>query len=217
VVANSIELPRLPYRRRMTLAPRILSNRNLEPMYNVGLILQAFARIQRRYPTAQLTVAGDGSQRGALERLAHDLALMNVTFVGRIDPRAMPQLYDAADLYLNASNIDNAPLSILEAFACGVPVVSTRAGGIPFIVQDGTTGRLVPCNDADALATAALELLDLPEQALRLADQARAECVTQYAWDRVVDRWCRTYADLDRAASNRADRVIDVRSSFPGE
>src|SRR5882672_2970402 len=134
-IANIVDFDRFRFRARPSLRPVFLSNRHLEDLYNVACVLRAFALIQRTYPEARLVVAGDGSQRPALLCLAAELGLRNYEFVGRLAPDRMPSLLDAADVYLNAPNIDNMPGSILEAFASGLPVVTTDAGGIPDIVQ----------------------------------------------------------------------------------
>ena len=88
-IVNFVEVARIPYRRRTALAPRFLANRNLEPLYNVPVVLRAFALVQTEYPAAELVVAGFGSQRGMLESLARELGLRNVTFVGRVPPDEM--------------------------------------------------------------------------------------------------------------------------------
>jgi len=99
--------------------------------------LRALALIQKRWPDALLTVAGDGPQREQLRQLARDISLRNVRFVGRVPPEHMPALYDEHDVWLNGSDVDNMPTSILEAYACGLTVASINPGGIPYIVEDG--------------------------------------------------------------------------------
>lgn len=192
-VPNFVDLERIPYRKRERLEPRFLANRNFQAHYNVGCVLRAFARIQAQVPDARLTVAGDGPQRAELHALATSLGLRNVEFVGPVPPQAMGALYDAADVYLNAPNIDNMPNSIVEAFAAGLPVVTTRAGGIPYIVDHEKTGLLVDCNDDDALAAAALRLLRDSRLASCLTDRARAEVMSKYTWAAVHRDWRRVY------------------------
>ena len=197
VVGNIVDLQQFAFRERKSLRPIFLSNRNLEVHYNVACVLRAFARIQRRRPEARLIVAGDGSQRGALLRLASELGLHNVEFVGRVTPARMPALYDTADVYLNAPDVDNMPASILEAFASGLPVVTTDAGGIPHIVRHDDTGLMVPRGDHEALAAAALRLLDDPVGAYRMTCRAREEC-RRYAPEVVAADWVRLYQGLMR-------------------
>ncbi|WP_373071431.1 glycosyltransferase family 4 protein [Gemmatimonas sp.] len=195
-ISNSVPIEMLPYRRRKRLLPRFLSNRNLEPLYNVACTVRAFALVQRKFPDASLVIAGDGRERVALELLVSELQLSNVTFMGRVPPNGMGAHYEQADIYFNSPNIDNMPLSILEAFACGLPVVSSNAGGIPFLVTSGTNGVLVERNDHEAMAAAALHLLDEPAVALSLADAARAECESKYTWPHVQRAWESLYLSL---------------------
>ena len=199
---------RFKFRERETLRPIFLSNRNLDPLYNVACILRAFARIQQKFPDAKLTIAGHGSQRRELESLARRLKLRNVDFRGHVPPEKMCELYDEADIFLNSSNIDNMPGSILESFACGTPVVSTNAGGIRWIVSHGKTGLLVPKNDDEAMASLAIQLLETPELAQQLARNAYQECPA-YKWEAVREKWLTAYQRLaGREAS--ADTRVDA-------
>ncbi len=204
-VFNFIETERITHRARATLQPRFLSNRNLEKLYNVACTIRAFARIQALVPEAALVIAGDGSERAALERLVAELGLRQVQFVGRVAPDAMPALYNAADVYLNSPDIDNMPSSILEAYAAGLPVVTTDAGGIPYLVRHDATGLMVPTGDAAALAEQALRLLRDPALVERLTQRARQECLALYVWPAVRDAWLQLYARAqDAAAPGRA-------------
>ena len=198
-IFNFVDVEDIPYRRRTKLRPRFLTNRNLEPLYNVACSLRAFARIQREYADAELTVAGFGSQRAMLESLARELGLRNTTFVGRVPSSEMAAQYDKADIFLNASDIDNMPLSILDSFAAGVPVVTTNAGGIPYVVRNGETGFLVEREDCDGLADAALRLLRDDALATRIGDAARHQCLTRYTWPVVSHAWEDLYLSLARS------------------
>ncbi|HEY0376143.1 MAG TPA: glycosyltransferase family 4 protein [Pyrinomonadaceae bacterium] len=210
-VFNHVETERFSFRERKPLRPVFLSNRNLEPLYNVGCVLRAFALVQRRYTDARLTVAGDGSQREELEKLARALGLRHTKFLGLVAPEEMPRLYDEADVYLNGSEVDNMPLSILEAFAAGLPVVTTGAGGIPHVVTDGETGLVVPVGDDEALAQSAVRLLGDEGLATGIANRARAEC-RRYSWPAVRGEWLSVYEELahERAAASAANEPAPV-------
>lgn len=198
-ILNIIETDLFRFRERVPLRPVFLSNRNLEAHYGVDRVLRAFAIIQRCFPEARLTVAGDGSQRRALESLARDLDLRNLDFVGQVDHDKVFASYDAADIYLNGSEIDNQPLSLLEAFACGLPVVTTNAGGIPDIVTHDRNGLMVQRGDPEALAAAAIRLLQDQTSAKRIARQALEEC-GKYSWEAVRDEWLTLYDQMSPAA-----------------
>lgn len=208
VVENFVEVDRLPYRRRVELPPRFLANRNFEAHYDVATVLRAFARIQSVAPEASLTVVGDGPLREELHALAASLQLRHTTFTGSVPPERMPQLYDEASLYLNSPVIDNMPNSVIEAFACGLPVVTSNAGGIPYIVRDGENGRMVEAGDHEALAAAALDLLRDPPAALALSDAARAECLERYTWPAVRERWLALYGAPAAAAAPTTQAVV---------
>jgi len=194
-ICNIIDTSWFHFRQRTPLRPMFLSNRNLESHYGVDKVLRAFAIIQQDFPEASLTIAGDGRQRRSLEQLAENLSLRNTTFLGQIDPTAIAQLYDGADIYLNGSEIDNQPLSILEAFACGLPIVTTAAGGIPDIVTDGKTGFVVPCGDYQLIAERAIRLLTNPQLAKQIAELAYDEC-KRYSWQTTRGAWMRAYGEL---------------------
>ncbi|MFN0111081.1 MAG: glycosyltransferase family 4 protein [Blastocatellia bacterium] len=176
VISNTINLEQFTFRERKPLQPVFLSNRLHEPLYNVACIVRAFALVQRRYPEARLIVAGDGILRTELEALVADLGLNAVEFVGRVGFDQMPGLYNRADIYLNAPNLDNMPSSILESYSVGMPVVTTDAGGIPFIVTHEETGLLVELNDHVGMATAAMRLLEDPSLSEKIVYQALKEC-----------------------------------------
>ena len=198
VIFNLIDLDQFEFRQRTNLRPLFLSNRNLEAHYGVDCILRAFAHIQKHIPDAVLTVVGDGSQRNALENLANELHLQpHATFTGRVEHAEITRQYSASDIYLNASKIDNQPLSILEAFACGLPVVTTDAGGIPDIVTDENTGFLVPVGDHEALASRALKLLEDDSIATKMTELARLEC-TRHTWPVVGPQWLDLYHSVTK-------------------
>jgi glycosyltransferase involved in cell wall biosynthesis len=211
-VRNTVDVTRFSYRERRGLQPVLLSNRNLEPHYNVECILRAFALVRQRVPEAQLIVAGDGSQRRKLRELAASLALSNVEFTGAVDPDDMPSLYDRAGIFVNASEIDNQPLSIIEAFAAGLPVVTTDAGGIPDMVADGVTGLIVRRGDHRGLAEQVIRLLSDNSLASRLATSAREES-NKYTWEAVRRDWLNLYSELACREIKQAARIERAESS----
>lgn len=184
-VPNTLELERYCYRPRRQLQPHLLVARHLEPVYNAACAIRVFARVAAQHPRAQLTVAGDGSERAGLEALCAALGLgQRVRFVGNVDLAAMLELYRSADVLLNTSRVDNQPVSILEAFAAGLPVVSTRVGGIPHMVSEGEDALLAADDDDEALARHVLALVDQPALCERLAE-AGWRRVQRHSWQNV--------------------------------
>jgi len=201
-IFNFVQTDRFRFRERRPLRPIFLSNRNFEPLYNVACVLRAFALIQKDFPEACLTLVGDGSQRAELENLAQELRLRNTQFIGIVAPEKMPELYDAADIYLNGSDIDNMPGSIIESYASGLPVVTTDAGGIPYILTDQDTGLMVPRGDHQAMAACAIRLLEDQALAFAIIGRARAEC-QKYSWPAVRGEWLKLYHEVWSARGAR--------------
>jgi glycosyltransferase involved in cell wall biosynthesis len=143
IVPNIADFDQFKFRQRKPIRPKLLVTRSLEEIYNVGCVIRAFNKVHDYFPESSLGIVGDGSQRQALEKLVADLDLIDdVIFYGRIEHSKIQDYYDQYDIFLNASNADNLPGVILEAFASGLPVISTRAGGIPYMVEEGVTGLL---------------------------------------------------------------------------
>ena len=195
VIPNVVDLSRFRYRERGAPEPRLVSTRNLEPYYRVDNTLEAFALLRARYPEATLTLAGFGSGERQLRGLAASLGMGGIRFVGRVEPTAMPGVLDTADIFVNSSVVDNQPVSVLEAFASGLPVVSTGTGDIAAMVRDGETGLIVPPDDPTAIVKAVISLLDDPERAARIGRQAATE-VEKYTWARVKALWASVYWGL---------------------
>ncbi|MCA1557111.1 MAG: glycosyltransferase family 4 protein, partial [Acidobacteria bacterium] len=214
-IFNIVETERFRFRERAPLRPIFFSNRNFEQLYNVECTLRAFHLVQQRYADARMVVAGDGHMRSQLEALARELRLRNVEFIGRVEPARMPELYDAADIYLNSPDIDNMPGSIIEAYACGIPVVTTNAGGIPYIVKDGETGLMVERNDHEAMARAAIRLLEEDGLATKIARRAHEEC-RKYSWASVRDEWLGLYTELAARAAGKTSRTTSLLQSKIG-
>jgi L-malate glycosyltransferase len=196
-VPNTIDLDRFPFRTRSGRATRLLSTRNFEDNYNVACTLRAFRLVQHRCPSASLTLVGGGAHESRLRTLASELNLRNVTFAGRLPPDAIAEVCAAHDLFVQSPDVDNMPLSVLEAFASGLPVVSTRAGGVPSILEHGVHGLLAPVGDHTALADHVLTLMARPSLAARLAAAARASCEA-YTWGSVRPQWLRVYRSVVR-------------------
>lgn len=191
-IANVIDDRAIRYRLRRLAEPRILVPRALEPLYNVGCAIRAFALVQKQFPHAQLTILGDGSQRKQLEQQVRDLHLRDVHFAGRVERSQIGDYYDRHDILLNTTTIDNMPVSLLEGFAAGLPIVTTNAGGIPYLARDRQNAHVVPVNDYEAAAERVLELLQDPTEVERLSRLGAVE-VQKYLWNNVSRQWYQLY------------------------
>lgn len=195
IIPNIVDLDRFAFRDRDPLRPRLLSTRNFDALYNMTATIRAFALVQERWPDASLTLVGGGPQESQLRALVDQLRLRQVTFVGRVRPDEIARYYAENDIYIQSPNIDNMPTSILEAYASGLPVVSTEAGGVPAILADGEHGLLSPLDDDEALASRILKLLEQPGLAQDLARNAYAECQA-FSWSQVRGQWLSHYRQV---------------------
>lgn len=199
IVPNVINLSRFSPRQPSSNeqpGPHILVARNLEPIYDNTTALRAFHIVKSQFPNARLTIAGSGPERATLEEMTRILNIDDaVHFTGRVDNEHMPKLYRSADVMINASLADNMPISVLEALASGVPIVSTNVGGIPFLVEDGRTALLVPPGNPLAMAQALMQVLTTPDLTRHLSE-AGLVSVQQYTWQCVRERLFGVYGQL---------------------
>jgi glycosyltransferase involved in cell wall biosynthesis len=194
IVPNIVNLQRFnnPQTERATRR-RLLVARNLEKIYGNDTAIRAFVLVKARYPDATLTIAGSGPEEEPLKRLASELGVRSsVVFTGRLDPTEMAELYRNVDVAMNPSLADNMPNSVLEALACGVPVVSTNVGGVPYIVRDEETALLVPPQSSEAMADAILRVIEDCDLCGRLVSNGLAE-VQRYTWAFIWPLWAETY------------------------
>lgn len=174
----------------------IVITRNLEPIYGIDTALEAVALARDEIPGLRLLIAGTGPQKRELDASVERLGLAGtIRFLGQLDPDQIAALYQGADMLLNPSTVDNMPNSLLEAMACGVPIVTTDVGGIPFIVENGETALMVPKDSPRALASNIVRLFREPGTRRRLRDNG-LRAVQNYAWPVVKRQWLDLYREI---------------------
>ena len=150
-------------------------------------------------PGVHLAVIGDGDLRAILEQEARTRNIDDRThFTGWVDPADLPDAMADLDVALLSSRNEGTPVSLIEALAAGKAVVGTTVGGVPFVVDDGTSGYLVPPDDPDALADRATRLLNDPQQRKAMGARGRAHVQKNFGSQRLVDDIRALYADLLR-------------------
>jgi glycosyltransferase involved in cell wall biosynthesis len=192
IVPNILDSSRFIYRARTEIRPTLLVTRHLERMYDIESVLKAYRRVHARHSDATLWIAGGGSEEAHLRNLVSAWGLTNVRFLGEVAHENLPAIYDQCDIYLNASLVDNFPAALLEASAAGLAVVSTRAGGIPFLYEHARTAWLVECGDWHGLANAVEEVLESPSVALEMT-KAALTIVGACRWAEVRKRLYHSY------------------------
>ena len=194
-VPNMVDPNQFSYRPRNPLRPLLVCTRGFESYYRVDLVVRAFAQIKKEFPDARLCLAGRGGLEPAIRALVRELELKGVEFAGALSREEIGKVYDRADIFMNASWLDNMPVSILEAFASGTPVVSTAPEGIRYFVEHERTALLCAPGDVQTLAENVIRLLRNPELALHLAENAHKES-QRYRWETVRGQWLQIYRSL---------------------
>jgi glycosyltransferase involved in cell wall biosynthesis len=205
VVPNIVDPQQFRFRQRsLPLRPHLICTRGFHPYYAVDVVVRAFANIQQSFPGARLDLVGGGSTEQQVRDLVRDLRLEGVHFLGVVPRETIGHFYDAADIFINASWLDNMPVSVMEAFACGLPVVSTAPEGMRYLLDDGRTGLLSEPGDAHALAKNVARVLNDPALASRLISEGHKES-QRYDWKSVRDQWLQVYGIATAAVKNEQE------------
>lgn len=194
-VPNVIDLRRFPFRVRRPLRPHLICTRGFHDYYRVDLVVRAFAEVQREFPNARLDLLGGGPTEIPVRELVNKLGVCGVNFLGVIGRSEIASFYEAADIFINASYVDNMPVSILEAFASGTPVVSTCPESLKHLVKHERTGLLCKVGDFCALAQNVIRLLQDSDLSDRIASGAYEES-KRFTWHEVRDQWIEVYREL---------------------
>jgi glycogen(starch) synthase len=197
VIYNGREPPPFEPQPLSTHTPCLLCIGRLVPEKGFDVAVTAFGKIHRRFPEARLILAGDGTEKEKLHHQVYDLGLTDrVEFTGWVTQDETLRLLDRATLVVIPSRQEGFSLVAAEAAAMARPVVATRVGGLPEVVQDEKTGVLVPSEDGDALAQAISFLLDHPETAIQMGKAGRRRVGEKFRWDRHVDAYAALYQRL---------------------
>jgi len=195
VIPNTVDLSQFSFRVRRPLRPHLICTRGFHPYYCVDVVIRAFAELQKVFPNARLDLVGSGPLEAEVRDLVNEKKLAGVDFKGVAPHERIAQLYNDADIFVNGSRLDNMPVSVLEAFASGLPVVSTEPEGMRFVVEDGRTGLLSPVGDAQALARNLMRVLEDANLAERLVSNARF-AIARYSWPAVREQWLEVYREI---------------------
>jgi glycosyltransferase involved in cell wall biosynthesis len=201
VIPNFIPLEKYTFRHRETAQPHLLFLRTFHPLYNPILALKVYRLVKERLPHASLTMGGmDRNHESQVRETAGQMGLEDVRFLGPVSKSDIPALMDSHDIYLNTPHIDNTPVTVLEALASGMIVISTNVGGIPYLLQDGETGLLVPDDDAEGMAGAVFRILESPDLVGQMSRQGRKR-VEDFTWDTIRPMWAMALTGTNRTGT----------------
>jgi len=204
LLPNALDLRLYTFRERRPPRPRLIWLRAFHRIYNPEMAVRVLAGVRARAPEATLTMIGPDKGDGSVARvrqLADELCLSHcVHIVTGVPKSEVPRWLDENDIFLNTPDIDNTPVSVLEAMACGLCIVSTNAGGLPYLLTDGQDALLTPCGDVKAMSAAVRRLLDNEDLAASLSANA-ARTAAPCDWPLVLRQW---ESLLERVAGQEA-------------
>ncbi|WBL24847.1 glycosyltransferase family 4 protein [Zunongwangia sp. HGR-M22] len=188
-IPNSIKLDEYNFKERFQFAPKIIWVRAFAEIYNPMLAIQLLELLVQKYGSAALYMVGPDKDGSMLKCKNYaEINKLPITFTGKLDKKQWHKLAAECDIFLNTSTIDNTPVSIVEAMALGLPVLSSKIGGIPYLIEDGKDGILFESNNLKDLADKTFKLLDKQLDANTIAKNARKK-VEKFDWKNVKDQW----------------------------
>jgi glycosyltransferase involved in cell wall biosynthesis len=194
LLPNGIDLHLYRFRLRDRPVPRLIWLRAFHEIYNPSLAPRVLALLRAQFPDVRLAMVGPDKRDGsgeATRRIASELGVFDlIDWSSGVAKDRVPDVLDQADIFLNTTNFDNSPVTVMEALACGLGVVSTNAGGMPYLLTDQENALLVPRDDARAMAAAVTRILTEPPLAARLSGNGR-KLAEESDWGRVLPEWQR--------------------------
>jgi glycosyltransferase involved in cell wall biosynthesis len=191
VIPNVVENS-FPFREKKELSPNYISVRSLYKLYNIECIIKAFQLVVDVIPYAKLTILGDGPDKSRLESFVNAQKIANIHFVGRVRNEMIYNYLNQSDVFVSAPRIDNMPVSIIEAFNAGLLVISSRVGGVPYMVSENVNGYLFKDNDYIELAGLMLKSVQNQEDSLAIIRAAKSEAA-KYKWENIKNELLTIY------------------------
>jgi L-malate glycosyltransferase len=188
-IPNTIEIQNYRYKPREKIEPKLLWVRSFTAIYNPEMALMVLLELKKEFPNAQLCMVGpdkDGTLVNTIQ-LAKNLKL-NVNFTGKLSKDKWAKLSEQYDIFINTTHLDNTPVSVIEALALGLPVVSTNVGGIPFLLEDKITAILVNDNDVAAMVNGIKEIINNKQLKDHLIHNG-LNLIQEFDWEKVKNKW----------------------------
>ena len=210
LIPNALDTGSYPFRLRSSASPRLIWLRAFHDLYNPLLADRVLARLKQDFPGVHLTMIGPDKGDGSLQRTRQEAESLGVsahlTLAGSVPKQQVPEKLAEADIFLNTSDADNTPVSVMEAMACGLCIVSTNVGGIPYLLAPETDALLVPPDDVAAMTVAVRRILEQPALAGRLSLNARRNAA-RFDWEAITPQWDRLLRSVVHADAQGVART----------
>lgn len=191
VIPNNIDISLYPFKKRKELKPLLLWVRSFHKQYNPNMSADVLALLVRDYPDAKLCMVGPDKD-GSMEEFKNYCSSLGISghikIMGLLSKPEWHKLSEKYDIFINTTNVDNTPVSVIEAMALGLPVVSTNVGGIPFLLEDKKDALLVEKGNVQAMYKAIKLLIENPSLSSAIAQNARTKAES-FDWEVVKEQW----------------------------
>ncbi len=192
LIPNSIDISLYPFKKREKPCPSLLWVRTFHRIYNPLMAADVLSELKKKYPEATLCMVGpdkDGSMKSFADYIEKKGIKDSVKITGKLSKEEWIQLSENYDIFLNTTNYDNTPVSVIEAMAIGLPVVSTNPGGIPYLLQDNHDALLVKPVDYMEMTGKIIQLMENQNLALEITINARKKA-EGFNWQtKVKQKW----------------------------
>ncbi|NMH29471.1 glycosyltransferase family 4 protein [Flavobacterium silvaticum] len=188
-IPNTIDIANYPFKKRSSVHPKLLWVRAISTIYNPVMALDVYEQLLKKFPGSSLCIVGPDKNGYLPKVISHaNKKNLDVLFTGRLSKPEWISLSQEYDVFINTTRYDNMPVSVIEAMALGLPVVSTNVGGIPFLLKNEETALLVESEDVTAMANSISRLVENPEMCERMVVKGR-EMVDDFDWKIVRQKW----------------------------
>jgi len=194
-IPNYLNLKLYPYYRRSSFGPRLLWVRSFHKIYNPEMAIETVRLLHEKYPDINLCMVGPTKDNSIVlvKRLAEHYNLIpNLILTGRISKNKIVELSTNFDIFINTTNFDNLPISVLEAMALGLPIISTNVGGLPFFLNNENS-ILVNQNDSIAMADAIIQIIESPKFGVKISDNARKTVEENHNKNIIMGKWSKIF------------------------
>jgi glycosyltransferase involved in cell wall biosynthesis len=188
-IPNTIELQLYPHLGKEYKTPKLLWVRSFSKIYNPLMAIKVFMKIKRLFPEAKICMVGPKKDETYAKTVRYAKKNnVEVLFTGKLSKEEWVDLSKDYNVFINTTHFDNTPVSVIEAMALGMPVISTNVGGIPYLLEHDSNALLVDDNDSEEMANQINRLFNEPNMASTLSDNAK-ESVKDFDWEVVKKQW----------------------------
>ncbi len=188
-IPNILDIENYTFKKRERLSPKILWVRAFKHLYNPMMAIEVLLEVKKEFPNASLCMIGpekDDSYNLVKTRIENENLESSVQLTGVMKPKDWHKKSEEFDIFINTTNFDNTPVSVMEAMALGLSIVSTNVGGLPFLIEDGKDGFLVEKNNPDSMAETIIKLIENPPINIIMNAKIKAE---SFAWSNIKPMW----------------------------